>query len=161
MSNLPRIVKKALADVIREEGLLKDDILSQAQQQVRQGAMPAHRIFHRLGVLTESDLARCVSKQLGLPILDASSYQVPKELVGLLDFSLMDQHQVVPLDRIGKVLVVAASGPPPPEVVEAIEKAAGASAFFVVSAATQIDACLTKYFKNGPANAPAAPVGKP
>lgn len=161
MSNLPRIVKKALADVIREEGLLKDDILSQAQQQIRQTGLPVHRVFHRMGVLTETDLARCVSRQLGLPLLDASGYQVPKELVGLVDFAILDQHQMVPIDRIGKVLVVAASGPPPTEAVDALEKAAGGPAFFVISAPTQIDACLTKYYRNGPAKAVPAAAAAP
>ncbi len=158
MANLPRIVKKTLPDLLKEEGLVKDDVLLQASAQQKQSGMPYHRIFHRMGILSETELARCVSKQMGLPLLDASSYKVNAEVVvPLFDYKLLEQHLMVPLDRIGKVLLLAIAGPPPQDVIDAVEKTAGCPAFLVISAVAQIEATITKYYKQGSGPLPSAP----
>jgi len=149
MSNLPKIVKKNLQDILKDEGLLKEDVLGEVASQQKKSGAPLHRVLHEMGLLSEMDLLRAISRQLNLPYLDASAYKVSRDVVGLFPVSLMMEHQFTVLDKIGKVLVVAISGPPTAEIVDKIEKGSGSLAFFYLSTVSQIEGNIAKHHMTG------------
>lgn len=149
MSNLPKIVKKNLQDILKDEGLLKEDVLGEVVSRQKSSGVPLHRVLHEMGLLSELDLLRAISRQLNLPYLDASTYKVSKDVVGLFPVPMMIEHQFTVLDKIGRVIVVALAGPPPPDLVEKIEKGAGSLAFFYLSTVSQIEANISKYHMSG------------
>jgi len=121
MSNLPKVVKKNLQDILKDEGLLKEEVLGEVVARQKASGVPLHRVLHEMGLLSEIDLLRAISRQLNLPYIDASTYKVSKDVVGLFPVQFMMEHQFTVLDKIGRVLVVATAGPPPAEIVEKIE----------------------------------------
>jgi len=149
MSNLPKIVKKNLQDILKDEGLLKEDVLGEVASQQKKSGAPLHRVLHEMGLLSEMDLLRAISRQLNLPYLDASAYKVSRDVVGLFPVSLMMEHQFTVLDKIGKVLVVAISGPPTAEIVDKIEKGSGSLAYFYLSTVSQIESNISKHHMSG------------
>ena len=156
MSNLPKIVKKNLQDILKDEGLLKEDVLGEVVSKQKQSGVPLHRVLHEMGLLSEIDLLRAISKQLNLPYIDASAYKVSKDVVGLFPVSLMMEHQFTLLDKIGRVLVVAIAGPPTHDVVEKIEKGSGSVAFFYLSTVSQIEANISKHHMSSAAESAGA-----
>jgi len=156
MSNLPKIVKKNLQDILKDEGLLKEDVLGEVVSKQKQSGVPLHRVLHEMGLLSEIDLLRAISRQLNLPYIDASAYKTSKDVVGLFPVSMMMEHQFTVLDKIGRVLVVAVAGPPLHEVVEKIEKGSGSSAFFYLSTVSQIEANISKHHMSGAAESAGA-----
>src|SRR5262245_59138249 len=102
MSNLPKIVKKNLQDILKDEGLLKEDALGEVAAQQKKSGAPLHRVLHEMGLLSEMDLLRAISRQLNLPYIDASAYRVSRDAVGLFPVSLMMEHQFTVLDKIGR-----------------------------------------------------------
>ena len=89
MSNLPKIVKKNLQDILKDKGLLKEEVLGEVVARQKQSGVPLHRVLHEMGLLSEIDLLRAISRQLNLPYLDASTYRVSKDVVGLFPVPLM------------------------------------------------------------------------
>ena len=156
MSNLPKIVKKNLQDILKDEGLLKEDVLSEVVARQKQSGVPLHRVLHEMGLLSEMDLLRAISRQLNLPYIDASTYRVAKDVVGLFPVSLMMQHQFAVLDKIGRVLVVAVAGAPSADIVEKIEKGSGSQAYFFLSTVSQIEGNISKFHMTGAAESAGA-----
>ncbi|HEY3227409.1 MAG TPA: hypothetical protein VGK61_10500 [Planctomycetota bacterium] len=150
MSNLPKVVKKNLQDILKDEGLLKEEVLGEVVSRQKASGMPLHRVLHEMGLLSEVDLLRAISRQLNLPYIDASSYRVARDVVGLFPVTQMMEHQFTVLDKIGRVLLVAIAGPPPHDVVEAIEKRTGSVAFFYLSTVSQIEGNISKFHMTGP-----------
>jgi hypothetical protein len=159
MSNLPKVVKKNLQDILKDEGLLKEEVLAEVVARQKASGVPLHRVLHEMGLLSEIDLLRAISRQLNLPYIDASTYQVSKDVVGLFPVQFMMEHQVTVLDKIGRVLVVATAGPPPADVVEKIEKDSGSPAHFYLSTVSQIEATISKHHMSGSPESAAAKQG--
>jgi hypothetical protein len=149
MSNLPKVVKKNLQDILKDEGLLKEEVLGEVVSRQKQSGVPLHRVLHEMGLLSEIDLLRAISRQLNLPYIDASAYKVSRDVIGLFPVSWMMEHQLTVLDKIGRVLVVAVSGPPAPDVVARIEKDSGSLAYFYLSTVSQIEGNISKHHMSG------------
>jgi|SRR5688572_15124641 hypothetical protein len=145
MSNLPKIVKKNLQDILKDEGLLKEEVLAEVVSRQKASGVPLHRVLHDMGLLAEMDLLRAISRQLSLPYLDASTYKVSRDVVGLFPVQLMMEQQFTVLDKIGRVLVVAVAGPPSADIVEKIEKGSGSQPYFYLSTVSQIEASISKF----------------
>src|SRR5262245_40777960 len=159
MSNLPKIVKKNLQDILKDEGLLKEDVLGEVVAKQKQSGVPLHRVLHEMGLLSEVDLLRAISRQLNLPYIDASTYKTSRDVVGLFPVPMMMEHQFTVLDKIGRVLVVAVAGPPANDVVEKIEKGSGSAAFFFLSTVSQIEGNISKHHMTGSTESAAAKQG--
>jgi hypothetical protein len=150
MSNLPKVVKKNLPDILKDEGLLKEDVLGEVISRQKATGAPMHRVLHDMGLLSEVDLLRAISKQLNLPYIDCSTYRVSKDVTGLFPVAIMMEHQFTVLDKIGRTLIVAIGGPPLPHIVEDIERSSGSVAFFYLSTVSQIESSISKYHMTGP-----------
>lgn len=149
MSNLPKVVKKNLQDILKDEGLLKEEVLGEVVSRQKASGVPLHRVLHEMGLLSEIDLLRAISRQLNLPYIDASTYRVSRDVVGLFPVSMMMEHQFTVLDKIGRALVVAIAGPPPSETVDKIEKSSGSVAYFFLSTVSQIEGNISKFHMSG------------
>jgi len=156
MSNLPKVVKKNLQDILKDEGLLKEEVLGEVVARQKASGVPLHRVLHEMGLLSEIDLLRAISHQLNLPYIDASTYRVSRDVVGLFPVSMMMEHQFTVLDKIGRVLVVAVAGQPPADVVEKIEKGSGSQAYFFLSTVSQIESNISKFHMSGAAESAGA-----
>lgn len=157
MSNLPKTTKKSLPDIIREEKLLKEEVLAQVIERQKSSGAPFHRVLQEMNVLTEQDLTLALCKHLGLPYVNAAAYHVSKDVEAIFEIPFMMNNQFVVLDKIGRVLLVAIAGPPPSDVVDTVERRTGSVAFFYISTLSQIETCIGKYHMAGsPKTAPSA-----
>ncbi|MBI2931423.1 MAG: hypothetical protein HYY16_07205 [Planctomycetes bacterium] len=162
MVNLPKLVKKTLADVVLQDGLVPQNQLSEAMNRQKSTGEPLGGILQRMGAISEIELARALSKQFNLPYIDASRYSVPKDVaemavVGVTSLPELGKYPTVVLDKIGKVLLMAVADMPPPEVLEGIERSIGTTIFVFISTTSQIQAAVKKYYPNGSP----VPVAKP
>ncbi len=146
MVNLSRLLKKKLGEILLEEGLLKDDQIKEALQRQKQTGELLGEVLVKLGYISERDIVFAISKQFGLPYIDASKYHIKPDFNGVMTPEAMHEKQVVILDKIGKAILLAISGAIDNEMVEQIEKNSGCQAFLYVSTATQIQAALKKSY---------------
>ena len=144
MVNVTKLVKRRLTDILLEEGLLKDEVLQEALNRQRASGEPLPTVLQKMGVLAEIDLARSIAKQYSLPYLDASKYKIGREVMDAIPLDVMRQHHFVPLDKIGRCMLLAISNVPPIEVMETLERHTGSQFFIYVSTVTQVETVLLK-----------------
>jgi len=149
MSNLPKLVKKTLADVLLQEGIVAPNHLTDAQQRQKTSGEPLSAVLTKMGVLSEVDLARALCKQYNLPYIDASRYSVPKDVSGLFTADDMIKHKFAPIDKIGKVLLIALGDVPGADFIEMLEKRTGSTVFVYVTTVSQLTNAVKKHFANG------------
>ena len=154
MVQISKLIRKKLGELLVESGVLKEDQFKECQLRQRATGEGLVETLGTMGFMTEMEVARAVSKQFGLPYLDASRYRVSKEAAEVVPVAFQRLNQLVVLDKIGKTLLVAVAGVLNAEVLEKLEKASGNQLFVYVSTLSRVQAALEK------AAAAPAPAGK-
>lgn len=161
MAQISKLVRKKLGEILVEEGLIRDEQVQEGLKRQRATGELFGESLVALAYCTETDIARAIVRQFGLPYIDASKYRIPKEVLEVVPAELMWQNQFIVLDKIGKSMLVAISGVLPGEVFEKLEKVSGSQLFLYVSTASQVAEALKKHRPmNGKAAPPAAPEKK-
>src|SRR5579862_8074323 len=154
MVQIAKLIRKKMGEVLIDEGLVKDDQVQEALRRQRATGESFGEILVSMGFVTESDIARTLVKQSGLPYIDASHYRINKDGVQAIPAELMWQNQFVVLDKIGKTLLVAIANVISPEIFDKLERVSGSQIFVYVSTWSQVQMALDK---NVPLKAEAKP----
>jgi type IV pilus assembly protein PilB len=144
MVQIAKLIRKKLGEVLVDEGLLKEDQVQEALRRQRATGEGFGEILVSMGFLTETDIARTLVKQSGLPYIDASKYRINKDGVQSVPAELMWQNQFIVIDKIGKTLLVAISNVLGSEIFDKVEKVSGSQIFVYVSTSSQVQTALEK-----------------
>src|SRR5262245_32193379 len=129
MVQIAKLIRKKMGEVLVDEGLVKEDQVTEALRRQRATGESFADILVDKGFVSEVDIARTLVKQSGLPYIDASRYRINKDGLATVPAELMWLHQFVILDKIGKTVLVAISNVLSPEVFDKIEKVSGSQIF--------------------------------
>lgn len=146
MVRMTRMSTKKLGELLIEEGLVDQAKLAEALKQQQASGEMLGEVLVRLGAVSERDIAKVVATQFALPYLAVSQYFIPKDVLGLVPVSELIEHQCIPLDRIGKLLLLGISGPIDTKVLEGFEKRTGCEICLYVSTASEIETALDRSF---------------
>ena len=169
MVQIAKLIRKKMGEVLVDEGLLKDDQVQEALRRQRATGESFGEILVAMAFVTETDIARTLVKQSGLPYIDASRYRINKDGIQAVPAELLWQNQIIVLDKIGKTMLVAISTVISPEILEKLERVSGSQIFVYVSTWSQVQSALEKNVPlaakveakpapGKPGAAPAAPV---
>ena len=147
MAYIPRLVKKKLGEILIEAGLVREQQINEALKQQKGSGDPLGEVLVRMGALKEEDIAYALARQYGLPYIDASRYAIQGEFMTLLPPSLMDQHRMVVLDRIGDFLIIAIAGVIDTDLLDQIEKKTKCQVFLYVSTYSQVREAIKKHYQ--------------
>lgn len=157
MVQIAKLIRKKMGEVLIDEGLVKDDQVQEALRRQRSTGESFGEILVSMGFVTESDIARTLVKQSGLPYIDASRYRINKDGIQAVPADLMWQNQFVVLDKIGRTLLVAIANVLSPEIFDKLERVSGSQIFVYVSTWSQIQMTLEKNVPIAAAAKAAAP----
>ncbi|RME69969.1 MAG: hypothetical protein D6776_12295, partial [Planctomycetota bacterium] len=146
MSDVNRITRKRLGELLVGQGLVTQAQVEEALAQQQRTGRPLGEVLVRLGYVTEADVAQCLCAQFGKPYIKPSLYDIPKEVLSLLPPLLMVEHDLVPLDRFGDTLTIAIGGMPTSEVLQKIETQTSLRVAFFISTATEVRKLLAQHF---------------
>jgi type IV pilus assembly protein PilB len=125
-------------DLLAHEGLLDAKAVAQAQARARErGETPAEAAVAD-GMVAEKDVAKTLCKHLSLPYIDATRYFIKREIVEIMPLEFWEKNHVIPLDRIGRILIVAAADMLPRNVIEEVEAASNCDVRIYISTFTSL-----------------------
>jgi general secretion pathway protein E/type IV pilus assembly protein PilB len=138
MARLIRTTNKKLGEILLEGGLLDEQQLKNALEEQQRSGELLGEVLLRLGYVAEEDVARTLSMQFALPYISVLQYEISPEALGVFPRDLLRQHLCIPLDRLGKVLVMAVAGPLDKELLDKLEKMSGCEIALYVSRMSEI-----------------------
>ncbi|NOT09488.1 MAG: type IV-A pilus assembly ATPase PilB [Gemmatimonadales bacterium] len=100
-----------LGDILVKEGLLSKEKLAQALTEHRSSGMPLGFIIAKQGLVPEVEITRIVARQLRVPAVDLSRFEVDAKILKLIPADIAKRHIVLPLKREGRTLTVAMANP--------------------------------------------------
>ena len=103
--------RKKMGEYLVDAKIIDDNTLKEALKIQKTKNMKLGQILIDMGVTDEKEIARVLSEQLQIPLLDFSNITIPKEIVNLVPSELAENHLVIPVKRSGKRLLVAMVNP--------------------------------------------------
>ena len=100
-----------LGEILVKEGLLSRERLAQALVEQRSSGMPLGFVLAKQGMVQEVEITRIVARQLRVPAVDLSHFEVDQRILKLIPPEIAKRHIVLPLKREGRTLTVAMASP--------------------------------------------------
>lgn len=116
-------VHKRLGDFLVEAGLISEDQLTEAVERQKQEGGFLGQILVRLGYVTQEAVASCLVKQCKIPHLSLMDYDIDSDVLNLVPREICKKYNLLPIDKLGRILTVAMVDPLDLEALEAVRNA--------------------------------------
>lgn len=138
--------RKKLGEMLVELGVISAGDLKLALGLQRHERRRLAEIFVDLGYADEESIFSCYALQLGMPYVSLAQFPSNPELNKLLLPELAYKHTIVPVDMVGRVLVVAASEPLSDRAKTEVEKETGCRVMVVCASHKDIEVALEQCY---------------
>jgi len=141
-----------LGELLLNDGVIDADALKLGiEKQAKTGERLGVALVS-LGLLSEKDMLRILSSQIGIPFLLPHEYpQIPPQMERRPSVKFLKQYRVVPVERKGGVLKVAAADPLDPYPKEALRTSTGLDIETVLGGEKDILDAIEAYYGAGAA----------
>jgi hypothetical protein len=129
---------RRLGEILLEEGLVTLAQLQQALKRQYTAGESLGEALVKMKVLAETEIARVIAQELGCPYLDASRYDIPPDVLHLIPVDVAVECMILPLDRIGRSLLLACTGSVPAEILDAVARRSKLRVFLCIATPSQI-----------------------
>ena len=99
-----------------------------------------------LGFIDGETFERFLSKQPALASIDLEHYTIPLELLDLIPREFAVQYQLVPLDKMGRMLTVGMACPLDSATLEKLEEMTGLRVSPMLCSIAEVDACIRAHY---------------
>jgi type IV pilus assembly protein PilB len=115
-------IKKRLGEILVKNGLLTEEMLKQVLIDQKKTDLKFGQYVIRQGIVQEKQIIDLLSKQLNIKKYHLNDFPLDLELVRYIPIEVAQKNQVVPLKKIGNLLMVALVDPLEITVLDSIEK---------------------------------------
>jgi len=137
-----------LGELLIERNFITSEQLSSALDSQKTTKEPLGQILVRLGFISEADLRKVLSEQLGVSFL-ASEQLIPRtdqRLKESLPAHFAREHRILPLERKGYVLKVAVSRVPDIIFLDNLRKITGLDITIVLSPESELQRAIENFY---------------
>ncbi len=137
---------KRIGALLTDAGLIAAWELKDALHYQEQQGGKIVDILISKGYLDRNAFVTFLARQPGITSLDLSNYTVPEEVIALVPRELAVKHEIIPIDRLGKLLTVAMVCPLDATAIKEIETATGLKVKPMLCQAREVRQALSKLY---------------
>ncbi len=149
-----------LRDLIIASGLVVQRQIDDAQKRIEKRGGKLVETLIDMGCFDDLEFEKFISSQPGVPSIDLSLYKVMREVCQLLPEAFVIEHQVFPIDKMGKLLTVGMVVPTDAQLISELHTLTGLRVKSIYCRLDHIRGAIAKYYRPddfGERPAPAAP----
>lgn len=142
------IQKKKIGELLLEAGLITEGQLRDALdvQQKRGGKLVEQLIS--LGHIDPDAFVRFLANQPGVASLDLAHYKISDEIVELIPAEMCIEHEIFPIDRLGKLLTVGMVCPLDSATIRKLEELTGLRVKPILCSPADIRRAIQEHFRD-------------
>lgn len=142
-------VRKGIGELLVRENLIDIDQLEKARQEQKTSGSRLTTTLVRLGFVKDKELAEFLGQQYNLPTIDLGNFEVDKEVLDLVPAQVCKKHNVFPVQRSGRSLVVAFSDPSNLFIKDDLSLLTRCKIEMVVASEQAIQNAIERYYGGG------------
>lgn len=160
-SALDGATRRRIGELLVDAGLIDTEQLAKGLAAQGQRGTKIVETLIALGFLTAEVFVDFLARQPGVASIDLSKYEIPRELIALIPREMAVQHEIFPIDKLGRLLTVGMVCPLDSSTVEKIESSTGLRVKPLLCSPDDIRAAIDRYYPK-PEGAPEpAPPAQP
>ena len=137
---------KRIGQILIEAGKITPEQLENALNQQKKTAKKLGAILIEEGYISESELARTLSQKFRVPSVDIRPEDVDPKLIHLIPPDMAQRHQVFPVNRKGRKLILGMINPGDISAIDAVEFKTGFKVEPVVVTFHKMKQLLEEYY---------------
>ncbi|MEQ1664307.1 MAG: type IV-A pilus assembly ATPase PilB [Bdellovibrionales bacterium] len=142
-------VRKGIGELLVRENLIDINQLEKARQEQKLNGGRLTSSLVTLGLIKDKELADFLGKQYNLPTVDLFNFEIDPEAIKLVSHQLCRKHNVIPVQKSGRSLVVAFSDPSNLFIKDDLSLLTRCKIEVVVASESSILASIEKYYGGG------------
>ncbi|MFA5146190.1 MAG: PilZ domain-containing protein [Candidatus Omnitrophota bacterium] len=141
-----RIKSKKLSEILIENKLITPAILEDAVEHQRKFGGNITQYLISYNYVSEEDIVKSVSNQLGVPYLPLQFYKIPKGVIKMVPVDIALKHWLMPVDMIKNIITVVMLDPLDDEAIKEVEKVTGCDVQAFVGRISDIVRAIEQYY---------------
>jgi type IV pilus assembly protein PilB len=142
MGIVNRIRRKLFGEILVSDGLITKEQLDEALELQKASGDFLGSILLDLGHITETDIVKTLSVQYQLPFLRPSLYDLDRKLLALFKPEFLHLHKLLPLDKIGNLLLLVVTDIPTEDVVQEVQEVVQSNLAIYIGSISEVDQVL-------------------
>jgi hypothetical protein len=142
MTMIGKLRRKRFGEILVGDGLITKDQLQEALELQKSSGDFLGSILLELGHISETDIIKTLSIQYQLPFLRPSLYDVDRHLLQKFTPEFLHLHKLLPIDKIGNLLLVVVTDVPTGDVLAEIQQISGANLAIYIGSISEVDTIL-------------------
>ena len=147
---IKKIVNKLIGAILMEWGIIDQRQLDKALEiyNERKGQSLIGEILLELKFVNEEDVIKAFKVQYAIPYISIKSYDVNREIIGLVPASLARKYKLILLDKVGgRLITIAMANPLDNQAINAVKDASACNDVLVyIATASEIKEAIDKYY---------------
>jgi len=154
------VEKRRIGELLVWDGLVTQEQVNEALEvQKKQGGKIVGTLIN-LGYLDEDTFLEFLAQRSGVPNINIANYEIGNEIIKLVPADLARKHELLPIDKLGRLLTVAMVCPLDQATLEELSEITGLKIKPVLCSASDVREGIDSYYaksKTVPDRQPAAP----
>jgi type IV pilus assembly protein PilB len=141
------VLERKLAEHLVRDNIISENELENAlgQQTERGGSLG--RILIESGYASEWELAAALGKQLEVPFITLSHYEIDPEILGTIPLDIVRKYKIIPIDKTGETLTVALPDPSNIVLIDELKLLTKSKIVPVISFESDIQEAIRNYYQ--------------
>lgn len=138
--------RKRIGDLLVSDNLITDNMLQEALVAQKRDGGKIVEVLIKLGYVTINDFVSFLSRQPGIASIDLAHYQIPQEIINLIDKEVVIENEVFPIDKMGNLLTVGMVCPLDAATITKIESSTGLRVKPILCSPDDIRGAIERYY---------------
>ncbi len=139
-------MRSNLGELLLREKVLNPEQVKSALEYQKKNDVSIWTALVNLGFISEEEIAKALSRQLGYPYIDLNQFEIYPEVISLIPVEIAKKFMIMPIHRIQSFLTLAMVDPTDLEIIEDIKFRTGLSIQPVITCGSGIMNAINKYY---------------
>lgn len=141
---------KYIIELMLETGMLSPEQLEEARRELDLNPQKGDivDVILAMGIVNNKDLTAMLAQQYGMEMIDLTRYELPEEVLALLDREIVRKYGVIPLGQHDDILTIAMSDPTDVTTLDALRYMLGRDVDAVIAPEEQINKIINEHYRS-------------
>lgn len=141
-------MERKLWELLIEDNIVSQDEMNAALARQKTSGESLVRTLIDMGAVTEWEMAATLGKQLNVPFITLSHYEIDKEILRSIPEEIVRKYRIVPVDKTDDVLTIALSDPSNIYLLDELRLLTKCQIVPVISFESDLNEAIERYYTN-------------
>lgn len=143
---MPTAMERKLGEMLVKDQIITQEDLEAALEKQEESGISLGHILVELGLASEWEMAAALGKQLNVPFITLSHYEIDRQVLESIPESIVRKYKIVPVDKTGDTLTIALSDPSNIYLLDELRLLTKCQIIPVISFESDIAEAISRYY---------------